>query len=140
MSSNKKQVGGTHYQTGGLQHWDAVYLMFNGDYLLGNATKYLARLGKKGGPDKALEDINKAIHYLEKKREILQSELEKHKADVAERFAYSEKFHAGDFPHVGCVPPQPTNPVTLGDLIRKELRYEGLEDSGDAGCRYTKQD
>jgi hypothetical protein len=67
MSANDKQVGGDHY-AGSTQHWDIVYSVFNGDYLVGNATKYLARLGKKGDP---IEDIDKAIHYLMKKREVL---------------------------------------------------------------------
>jgi hypothetical protein len=45
--------------------------MFGLDYFIGNATKYLFRLGKKGGPEKTLEDIDKAIQYLQKKREAL---------------------------------------------------------------------
>ena len=71
-SANEYQVGGDHYQTEcGVQHWDVVYLIFNGDYLLGAASKYMARVGKKGNVAKAVEDIAKAIHYLEKKRELL---------------------------------------------------------------------
>ena len=67
MSANQKQVGGSHYKTeNDIQHWDVVYLIFGGDYLLGNASKYMARIGKKGGPEKAVEDIDKAIHYLQK--------------------------------------------------------------------------
>lgn len=72
MSANDKQIGGNHYGPGAVvQHWDVVYLIFGGDYLLGNASKYMARAGKKGGPEKAIEDIDKAIHYLQKKREHL---------------------------------------------------------------------
>lgn len=59
-----------------MQHWDLVYLVFGGDYLLGNASKYMARLGKKGDLAKSIEDLDKAIHYLAKKREILQAELD----------------------------------------------------------------
>lgn len=77
MNANQKQVGGNHYKTeAGVQHWDLVYLIFGGDYLLGNASKYMARIGKKGGPEKAVEDIDKAMHYLQKKREHLLAELE----------------------------------------------------------------
>lgn len=76
MSANDHQVGGTHYSSGLIQHWDAVYDVFGGDYLIGNATKYLARLGKKGPPKKMLEDIDKAIHYLHKKREMIELDLE----------------------------------------------------------------
>jgi hypothetical protein len=76
VSVNDRQIGGSHYRSDVKhQHWDIVYDIFGGDYLIGNATKYLARLGKKGGPDKALEDINKAIHYLEKKREKIIEEM-----------------------------------------------------------------
>lgn len=82
MSANQKQVGGSHYRTeAGVQHWDIVYLIFGGDYLLGNASKYMARIGKKGGPDKAVEDIDKAIHYLQKKREHLVADLENFAAE-----------------------------------------------------------
>jgi hypothetical protein len=35
---------------------------------LGNAVKYIARAGKKGPPEKAKEDIEKAIWYLERFR------------------------------------------------------------------------
>lgn len=75
MSANDRQVGGSHYQQEGApQHWDVVRLL-GWDYYLGAATKYLWRLGKKGGPHKAIEDISKAIHFLEKKREIMEEEL-----------------------------------------------------------------
>lgn len=71
MNANDKQVGGDHYKGNGeLQHWDVV-IALNWDYLLGAATKYLWRLGRKGDDDKAIEDIGKAIHYLEKKREVM---------------------------------------------------------------------
>lgn len=73
MAANERQVGGDHYQTeGDLQHWDIVYLIYGGDYLLGNASKYMARVGKKGDSrEEWLEDIDKAIHYLQKKRETI---------------------------------------------------------------------
>lgn len=75
MSADDKQVGGAHYKVEGeLQHWNVVAAM-GWDYFVGNATKYLWRLGKKGGPEKALEDLEKAIHYLEKKRELMKSQL-----------------------------------------------------------------
>jgi hypothetical protein len=46
------------------------------DYYIGNATKYLWRMGKKGDANKAVEDITKAIHYLEKKRELMILDLD----------------------------------------------------------------
>lgn len=76
MSANDKQVGGSHYRTeSNIQHWDVVYEVFGGDYLVGNATKYLARLGKKGDIQKSIEDLDKAVHYLQKKREMLLKQL-----------------------------------------------------------------
>ena len=83
MSANDKQVGGSHYKgNGDLQHWDVV-IALNWDYLLGAATKYLWRLGRKGDADKAIEDIGKAIHYLEKKREVMIAQREASRPVVA---------------------------------------------------------
>ncbi len=145
--ANDTQVGGSHYQTSSkMQHWDAVYDIFGGDYLIGNSTKYLARLGKKGGPEKAIEDLKKAIHYLEKKLEIMESEMKSYQEDmeqedisVTAQRHYDNCFNS--IPPVampagyGYVPPKPT---TLGDIIQKAMRDEGL-DSGVATSRYTKQ-
>ncbi len=79
MNANNRQVGGNHYKTDSdIQHWDVVYMIFGGDYLLGNASKYMARVGKKGDLTKSIEDLEKAVHYLEKKKEKLKFELEKH--------------------------------------------------------------
>ena len=77
MSADIKQEGGNHYKgtPEHLQHWNVVAAL-GWDYFIGHATKYLWRLGKKGGPEKAIEDIGKAIHFLEKKRELMKAELE----------------------------------------------------------------
>ena len=61
MSANERQVGGTHYQSNYI-HWDWVLAIRMG-YLEANATKYLARWDKKGVP---LQDLEKALHYVEK--------------------------------------------------------------------------
>lgn len=74
MKANDKQVGGQHYAAT-LQHWDVVYER-KWCYLVGCATKYLWRLGRKGDAAKSLEDVEKAIHYLEKKAEQLRLELQ----------------------------------------------------------------
>ncbi len=65
MKASDRQVGGDHYKVSKYQHWDVVYEM-KWDYFIGNATKYLWRLGKKGDQAKSVEDVRKAIHYLEK--------------------------------------------------------------------------
>lgn len=74
---NVQQVGGTHYEQGycphcegSLKHWDIVE-MFDLDYFIGSATKYLFRLGKKPGQDPLME-LDKAISYLMKVRNAIE--------------------------------------------------------------------
>lgn len=74
MTANSKQVGGTHYKTAAVEPWDIV-TMYNLDYFLGSALKYILRHEKKGG----VQDIQKAIHFLEKWVELRQP---KQKTDV----------------------------------------------------------
>ena len=62
---NATQVGGTHYKTE-YEHWDFV-LDTDQDYLLGNATKYLARHAKKNGR----QDLLKCLHYIKKMTDCL---------------------------------------------------------------------
>lgn len=62
---NQKQVGGTHYQKLDPAPWDVV-IKWNLGYLEGTALKYIARWRDKGG----LDDIRKAIHFLEKLVEV----------------------------------------------------------------------
>lgn len=70
MSANDKQVGGSHYNDGlPMQHWDLVAL-FKLDYFQGNITKYIFRWRKKNG----VEDLRKAMHYLEKYIELAEIE------------------------------------------------------------------
>lgn len=64
ISPTKKQVGGTHYQLP-IQPTEYIYKN-NLDYLSGNVIKYVTRWkSKHDSLDKQLEDIDKAIHYLE---------------------------------------------------------------------------
>ena len=66
MAANNKQVGGKHYSKyGDLQPWDVV-VQWNLGYLEGTALKYIARWRDKNG----IEDIQKAIHFLEKLVEV----------------------------------------------------------------------
>lgn len=62
MKANDMQVGGTHYQRE-YQHWDMV-TDTGMHYLLGCATKYIARW-----PNKNADDLIKATHYLQKAME-----------------------------------------------------------------------
>jgi hypothetical protein len=61
---NERQVGGDHYQKSDYQHWDWVCDV-GLHYLLGCATKYVARWRMKNG----VEDLQKAVHYLDKAME-----------------------------------------------------------------------
>jgi hypothetical protein len=84
--ANDRQVGGSHYKTGGLQHWDLVE-MFGWDYFQGQITKYLMRWRKKNG----LEDLEKARHYLDKYIEV-----ERGKAEAAKIARADLEQHADD--------------------------------------------
>lgn len=60
------QVGGVHYKNMSVQPWavvDSWPIEQRIGFYRGNALKYLMRMGAK---DNAVEDIRKAIHYLEK--------------------------------------------------------------------------
>ncbi len=62
---NSIQIGGVHYKKYEYQPWDVV-LDWKLGYLDGTALKYIARWRDKGG----LQDIQKAIHFLEKLIEV----------------------------------------------------------------------
>ena len=73
MSANNKQVGGGHYRTvkkDGVQHWDYCVVV-NVPNLEYAATKYLTRWYKKNG----LQDIQKAVHYMEKRIESFRNHV-----------------------------------------------------------------
>jgi hypothetical protein len=65
VSINSKQVGGKHYQKLDPAPWDVV-IQWELGYLEGTALKYIARWRDKNG----VEDILKAIHFLEKLVEV----------------------------------------------------------------------
>lgn len=77
-AANQKQVGGTHYKRGGEEHWDRVDRL-NLNYFQGCATKYIERCYLKGNP---IQDLNKAIHYLEKLIEIETNRIENELLDM----------------------------------------------------------
>jgi len=65
--SAPKQVGGSHYNQKEIQPWD--YISSNNlGFFEGNCVKYVSRWKDKGG----VEDLRKAIHYLEKLIELEQ--------------------------------------------------------------------
>ena len=71
MSANQHQVGGSHYAQKAIQPWDYIVTNQLG-YLEGNVVKYVSRWKQKGGVD----DLRKAMHYLEKLIEVALHEEE----------------------------------------------------------------
>lgn len=68
QSANDIQHGGNHYkQFQGFEPWDVITAWGLG-YLDGTALKYIARWRHKNG----IEDLNKAIHFLQKTVEVEQ--------------------------------------------------------------------
>lgn len=67
-SINQRQVGGSHYQKLDPAPWDVI-TAWNLGYLEGTALKYIARWRDKNG----IEDLNKAIHFLQKAVEVYAS-------------------------------------------------------------------
>jgi hypothetical protein len=68
MDANDRQVGGTHYrQAAGVpQHWDLA-IAYGWDAFQYQITKYVMRWkDKHATPEKRLEDLKKAQHFLEK--------------------------------------------------------------------------
>jgi phospholipid N-methyltransferase len=72
METNKKQIGGNHYLRMKISPWDIVEgwpIEQQIGFFKGNICKYLLRAGSK---DEALQDIQKAKHYLEKLESVLE--------------------------------------------------------------------
>lgn len=63
--ANSKQVAGSHYSDKSIQPWDYIHAN-NLCYFTGNCVKYVSRWRDKGG----INDLKKAIHYLEKLIEL----------------------------------------------------------------------
>jgi hypothetical protein len=82
ISANDRQVGGSHYKSD-YQHWDFVYDT-GLDYYEGCATKYITR--RKGN---RMEDLQKAMHFLEKRVSLNGSSSERFNTAVnlCDRFA-----------------------------------------------------
>lgn len=71
MSVRKKQAGGAHYTAMSVQPWDVIDTWPIDQQIgfhRGNALKYIMRMGSK---DVTLQEVRKAIHYLEKLAELM---------------------------------------------------------------------
>jgi len=64
-----------HYNVGGIEVIDAIEAWQLG-FCLGNAVKYIARAGHKDA-DKTVEDLNKAIWYINRYIEEIQRDKKK---------------------------------------------------------------
>ena len=62
-----------HYQFGDNNIYEAIKVIeaWGLDFHLGNTVKYISRAGKKN-PDKEIEDLKKAMFYLDRKIKNLQ--------------------------------------------------------------------
>ena len=73
--ANDIQHGGSHYKSQIIQPWD--YIASNKiPYLEGSAIKYISRWRDKGG----IEDLKKAIHFIEK---VIELEQENHETKTS---------------------------------------------------------
>jgi hypothetical protein len=63
-----------HYQFGDNNVYEVIKVIeaLEMDFHLGNTFKYIARAGKKG-TDKELQDLEKALWYLQRKIEIIKN-------------------------------------------------------------------
>ena len=66
-TARDRQVGGQHYKQHSIQPWDIID-DYDLDFYSGNAIKYICRQWDKDTP---IENVEKALHYLEKRLEIL---------------------------------------------------------------------
>lgn len=72
---NKEMVNHpNHYQFGENNEYEAIKVIdaWELDFHLGNAVKYISRAGKKD-PNKEIEDLKKAMFYLDRKIKNLEN-------------------------------------------------------------------
>lgn len=70
--ANDAQYGGNHYKKMGVEPWDVVDtwpIEQQLGYHRGGALKYLMRMGSK---DAQLQEVQKALHYVQKLIEVLE--------------------------------------------------------------------
>ena len=78
MENNKEMVNHPSHYGGEENVYEAIKVIeaWDLDFHLGNTVKYISRAGKKD-TDKELQDLKKAMFYLERKIENLENNLEK---------------------------------------------------------------
>lgn len=97
MPANDIQVGGDHYKTDKLpQHWDLA-ILYEWDFFQYQITKYIMRWKKKHStPEKRLEDLKKARHFLDKYIENAEKFEAKQESSLARYEAAQSKYLHGD--------------------------------------------
>lgn len=73
---NDIQIGGSHYDKTGEQHWDRAWRL-KYDFFQYQITKYVERWKAKNG----LEDLKKAQHFMNKYVELIESEYQAKEVD-----------------------------------------------------------
>lgn len=78
MENNKEMVNHPSHYGGAENVYEAIKVIeaWDLDFHLGNTVKYISRAGKKD-TDKELQDLKKAMFYLERKITNLENNLEK---------------------------------------------------------------
>lgn len=68
MSQETEAVDHPQHYGGREDHYEAIKVIraWGLGFSLGNTVKYIARAGKKGGPEKTIEDLSKGLWYLER--------------------------------------------------------------------------
>ena len=87
--ANSNSTGPSYYKRGSIQVWD--FIRDQGlNFHLGNAIKYICRAGYK---DSKVEDLQKAIHYLQNE---LESQIvpERTSKGVPEKFPGQEQYES----------------------------------------------
>lgn len=76
MENNKEQVNHPNHYGGENNIYEAIKVIdaWGLGFSLGNAVKYISRAGKKD-PKKEIEDLKKALWYIEHHIEVLQKEI-----------------------------------------------------------------
>lgn len=72
IPENNNVIHPKYYNEGNIETWDYIQQQ-NLNFFLGNAVKYISRAGKKD-PATYIEDLQKAINYLQKEIQIAQKE------------------------------------------------------------------
>lgn len=65
MPANERQVGGSHYKSMPLEHWD-LSVLYGWDPFQYQITKYVMRWRDKNG----IQDLEKVVHFAQKYVEI----------------------------------------------------------------------